>query len=547
MKSYFYCSTLFIIIMPLYALTPADHYHLYLWGYYNQLENNMDIAQECYTKIFNNNGSLYTYPGYVEFLFQLQKYPIILQLMPSLEESLKDCFSLQKIFIKTLEIAGKREEADKKIIALGEKFKNKPEFAYNTALAYIRINDIKKAITVLDAYLKNSAERTEHAMFYFLKAQLYMKSYNKKEALTMVKKCLELNPSFQEGWLFSGIINELEGDLNEAITGYSNFLTFVGHDAAVEQQLLMLFFKKNTSSLAQEPHSLPSFEKALQLYKQKKYKESLDELNAHLNKSANDEQARLLKIQLLCSLGNSKDALNTLEKWIKEDKKEIWFRALHLLYLAKVEQSAIITLLKNKECEDKTNAIPLLYLADIYLKQKNFSEAKKYLSTVISLPINKNIQRNVVYQLAIVHFEEKNFPQLEKLYETYKELVYELAPFANLFAYYYASKNRNLQTAQKLINTALQENKNNIHFLDTQALILYKKKEYEQALGLLKNINQEDPHDFFILKHLSKIYEKKGNVNEAIYYMEKALTYCPKNEYEKYAALIESWKKIKNS
>lgn len=517
----------------------TNHYHLYLWGYYNQLQNNAPIAEECYTRIFNSKGSLYAYSGYIDFLFATHRYKTIVQIMPRVQTVFKDAIPTQLIFIKTLEKIGNQQEADKRMIALSGINKQNSEIVYNTALAYFRMNDTLKAIDFIDQYLQSIPEKMETFIFYFLKAQLYARIYKKNDALAMVKKSLELNPSFQEGWLFSAIMHELEGNIDDAIVGYQKFLTLVQHDPAVEQQLLSLFLKKNQKGGVTITHEEHLLEQAIALYNEKKYTQSLSVLNNYLEKNPADEQARLFKIELLCALNQGNDALKLVEQWIQHDGKELWLRALHLLYLANIEQTKIIQTLQKIEQRNNTAS---LYLADIYLKQRNFIQAKKYLHKTLPLTTNESLQAKITYQLGLIYFENQEYETAQKLFTHYESLAQHFAPLGNLMAYYYATKGNNLEKAQKLLHHALINNAHNIHFLDTQALIWYKMRDYKKAAQLLTNLAQQEPNDFFILKHLSKTYYKMGNVPEAIKFMEIACDKTYSHEKNKCLLLLKKWK-----
>ncbi len=517
-----------------------QHYHLYLWGYYNQLQTNFSVAEECYNKIFNSSGSIYAYTGYLDLLFATKRYNSIAQLMPRLEHHI-NTIPTQLIFIKTLENIGNQEEADKKMIALSAQGKQNTEIIYNTALAQVRMNDPLKAIATIDEYLQNVPEKMETFIFYFLKAQIYMRIYRQNDAAVMVKKCLELNPLFQEGWLFSGIIHELQGNIDQAIRGYQKFLTFVQHDQAVEQQLMLLLMKQQQQSIhATETNA---FEHAINLYKEKKYADALTTIDTYLKKNPIDVQARLFKIELLCTLSQSSNALNLLKQWINNDQKnEVWFRTLHLLYLAGVNQDKIIELLQEIEKNKSDSIMPLLYLADIYLKKHDTQKSQEYLIKGLSLTDNGMLKAKIAYQLMIIYLEQKNSDALKEVIAKHEHYAKDFPPLLNLLAYYYATKGHNVPKAQKYIQQALVDNAENVHFLDTQALILYKENNYQKAKTLLTTLLDQAPDDFFIIYHLSKTHYKMGDTAQAIDLMAKAYSKAPSYKKNTCEALLKQWK-----
>ena len=114
--------------------------------------------------------------------------------------------------------------------------------------------------------------------------------------------------------------------------------------------------------------------------------------------------------------------------------------------------------------------------------------------------------------------------------------------FKFILAYHYAKSDKKLELAEQLINTALQKRQNNPHFLDTQALILYKQHKYNDALALLNTIIQQEPDDFAILNTLGRTYFKVGKVKEAKDTIERAIKVASNDhEKEQCSALLKRW------
>lgn len=484
------------------------HYQTYLWGWYNQFQENPSIAQKCFESIIKDDGSIYAYAGYVHHLYNANRYAEITKLMPRIDEALSTHLETQLFFVKALETTGQQSAADKKITELYERFKTNAEISYGATISSIRNNDHAKALTIINEYLDASAERPTHFIFYFLKAQIFFGTQDKEHAHENIQKCLALNPGFDQGWLLSGLIHELEGNIDEAIAGYRNFLQLVGHDQKVEQQLMSLIFKQKHDT--QGTSAKKSFETALALYHEKQFTQSLKEINTCLQKDPAYKPARLLKIELLCSLNQTQTGLQLIRSWIDENEHEdTWFRALHLLYQAGIERSAIIALLKTIEQKNPHNSLSILYLADIHLKNHDLDAACTYLHKALPLANDKQISEKILYQLGALYFENHNLEALGHVISIAESGI-SFAPLLNLCAYYYATHGKNLSKAQECVNKALAGNHNNPHYLDTQALIWYKNHEYEKAYQLLTTLVAQEPNDFFMQKHLSKTEYKRG-------------------------------------
>ena len=85
----------------------------------------------------------------------------------------------------------------------------------------------------------------------------------------------------------------------------------------------------------------------------------------------------------------------------------------------------------------------------------------------------------------MIAYDASDWNALNHLAQQTTELKTVYAPLMNLLAYYYESKGNNLGEAQRLIDIALKADANNAHYLDTQAQIFYKQKEYAKAEAIL--------------------------------------------------------------
>ena len=140
--------------------------------------------------------------------------------------------------------------------------------------------------------------------------------------------------------------------------------------------------------------------------------------------------------------------------------------------------------------------------------------------------------------------KEESQKKMEKALEEGYALNLNFPPLLNLLAHHYALSNKKLSVAEKLVHIALEHNSNNPHYLDTQALLFYKKKEYPKALALLEKIAQQEPRDFGILKTLGKTHYKVGNFKQAIHAIEQAMTVAThEQDKEQCTLLLKEWTK----
>ena len=197
----------------------------------------------------------------------------------------------------------------------------------------------------------------KHFVFYFVKAQIYAAIGNKESALEQVKKCLELNARFEQGWLLYGLLHELAGELDTALHGYNQCLDLVGTNDLLERQILQLQMKKHHTDLTNSSQEL--FKKAHELFLAKNYQEALQLLETTLQNS-NHLPSRLLKIEILCRTAHVPQALALLQKWaLAEPQQELWYKTLMLLYQAGAHPQNIIAVFKALEKNNPKNVLAL--------------------------------------------------------------------------------------------------------------------------------------------------------------------------------------------
>ena len=487
--------------------TPTNPFHLYFWAYYNDLTHNHPVAQKCYDAIFRSETSPFIYAGYLHHLFNTNQFEKIVSLIPQIESHFPQNLDLQIIIVKALEQTGKQAQADKRIMTLATNHSTNPELIYYGAAAYVRAHQSQEALALIDRYLKSKPERASHFIFHFMKAQIHLQLFQKDAALVHVEKCLELNPHFEQGWLLSGLLNELSGKIDQALVGYRNFLSIVGNDKAVEQQILNLIIKKQQNNLL--PYNDHLFKKAIELNNQKKPKIALSFINQYLVHYPENTQAHLFKIELLCSLQKAARAVELIKQLIvREPTNPFWYHVLHLLYEAQLEKQHITYVLQMLEQRFPKNLLPLFYLIDISLKKDDMQTAFYYLNHALSVTHDPIMHAKLLYQISLMYYAKKDWNSMIDTLTNCQSLKYHFAPAYHLLAYYYVTEEKDFTNAQKYIDLALAHDKSNRGFLNTQARIWYKQKQYQKVPDLMALTPYQLPISFSHLKYCDKLQTK---------------------------------------
>ncbi len=504
------------------TLQQTPPYQTYLLAHFNHLNSNHDVAHRCYEQLLQQTQHPCIYEGYAHHLFQTEQFPQLITIVPLLEKHMPNNVDTQLLCAHTMEVVGKRQDACNKLTALSTQFPNNPEVIYHAAASLAQNNQNDAAVKLIDSFLSSTSESMKHFIFYFLKAQINAAVGNKEGALNNVKKCLELNDQFDQGWLLYGLLNELAGELDSAINGYNQCLQLLGPNELLERQIMQLQMRKHHQELTESNQEL--FKKAHDIFTAKNYEEALTFIDSILKKS-NHLPSRLLKIEILCRLGKVPQALSLLQEWATADPhNEVWYKTLMLLYQAGAQPHNVLAVFKTLEKNNPKNMLPLLYQADFYIKNDQKQDAKLYLQKSLSLCTDHKIKARTLFQLALVLYDEQHQEEaMQKALEEACALSYEFPPAFNLLAYHYATTDH-LDKAQECIGKALAKDPHNPHFLDTQAVIWHKKKEFNKAYDTLLVLSQQLPNDCQVHQHLAQTAHHLGQHTVAQQALKKAQT-----------------------
>ena len=517
---------LFMLMSSSILRANSQQYQWSILGHYSLMQQKPQASQAYYQKLLSSSQSPYPYSGYVRFLFATNQLNIIASLIPKLEESFKDDLDMQLMFAQALAGTGKKIEAETRFIQLQQKHKDNAELTYQAAQAHAK-HDPKKSILVIDEFLNSTPFQPRNCLFYFMKSQHYMALNDKKSAIQNAQKSLDICPRFDKGWLLLGMLHEQEGKINEAVKGYSTFLELTGPNKEIEHQISSLLLKSKLQKGSTSSH-LSYLTNALTWYENQEFEKALMAIDRSLQADPANQDARLLKINILSAMNKITNATDLLQQWMSEEpSNETWFKTLHLLYKAGLHKDKAIAVLHAVEQKNPQELLVVLYLADAYMRAHLFPSALSYHEKALTLTNDPLLKTKIAFNMGMIHFETNNITAMKEVLEQSKQYGAPFPPMHNLLAYYYATHGRDLARAQSYLDQALKIDANNPHFLDTQALIWYKKRDYAQAEKLLKKLAKQEPEDYFIHLHLAKTENKLGKQKQSMLTLNKATLCAP--------------------
>lgn len=159
--------------------------------------------------------------------------------------------------------------------------------------------------------------------------------------------------------------------------------------------------------------------------------------------------------------------------------------------------------------------------ADVLLKS---FEVKRELANDLTV-YTPQLTLQMLITLGDVSFQLKNYERADSSYEAALEIDPNNATVLNNYAYYLSERNTKLEKAERMSKKSNLLEDNNSAFLDTYAWIMYKMKNYKEALVWIEQALElpDAQNRAELLTHYGDILFKLGEVDKAIIQWEKAM------------------------
>ena len=164
------------------------------------------------------------------------------------------------------------------------------------------------------------------------------------------------------------------------------------------------------------------------------------------------------------------------------------------------------------------------------MREAQIDRAIQCLNNALTCTIDNTLRIKTLYQLSLIHYEQENHQLMLTNLESAYALNQDSPHINNALAYYWATQGKDVSKARPFIEKALKHDNTNPYFLDTQALILYKEKKYEDAQTILEQLVCHN--NGTMLLHLAKVHYKLNNKEFADTFTKKAQA-AVKNSHEK--------------
>jgi tetratricopeptide (TPR) repeat protein len=160
----------------------------------------------------------------------------------------------------------------------------------------------------------------------------------------------------------------------------------------------------------------------------------------------------------------------------------------------------------------------------ILLADENYEPAIEKFQEALKLISNPTKENWALYfNLGVAYDKASNWNEAEKYLVKSVELFPENPESLNYLAYSWLVRNKNIDQARKMLESAVIRSGGAAHILDSYGWALLKMNMFDQALPFLEQASISLPYNSVINDHLGDLYWKLGRKREAKFLWQRAL------------------------
>lgn len=254
---------------------------------------------------------------------------------------------------------------------------------------------------------------------------------------------------------------------------------------------------------------------------QKKYEELTVILKGMLKGAPNDSNLSYILGVAYSGIDNRNDAIHYFAQ-VSPDSNFYENAVVHsaLIYQEMGKLSEGIEFIKAAIDKDPDNSKYYLYLGSFYEEQKNYVEAVSTLEKGIAISPQ---DPKLYFRLGVVYDKwDKKESSIDAM-KTVIRLDSKDANALNYLGYTYADLGIQLDEAERLIREALKYRPDDGYITDSLGWVLFKRREFDKALPILKKAAELVPEDPTILEHVGDTYKELGDHDNALKYYRMSL------------------------
>ncbi|MBE2226946.1 MAG: tetratricopeptide repeat protein [Ignavibacteria bacterium] len=449
---------------------------------------------------------------------------------------------------------------------------NNLDYKENVSDTYIILGDYNNAIK----YLKEISERSpDDINIIYNMGRMY-------EALKMPTEALKYYENITENYQYDETVLLRMADIYESYKDYANTA------ATVEKLLVLNPTDLNLKYSAAATYvKIPDYDNAIRIYeeilnsnpnnrdvqteviklyfRQHKNQEAFDKYSKLLNRDSVDFMTKMdVAIAFMQASAEDKEALgvsrNILQN-LETAYPDQWMPKYYLIYMDAMDNPQDADeRFSNLLSATDTSAELYVQVGFYYYEKNNFkrsvdvfkSGADKFpgdfrLNYLLGnsyyrmgdnrsalAPLEKALELNpsdinTLSNLGLVYDDLKMNAECSRLYEQAFKYHPDNILLLNNYAYHLSEIDENLTEAKEMSKKTLEKEPNNASYLDTYGWILFKLKDYKNAVIYIEKAIKLGKNET-LYDHLGDVYEAMGEVVKALKAWNEALNMNPENE-----------------
>ena len=421
------------------------------------------------------------------------------------------------------------------------------DYYYDWAYMLSKAGRYKEAIDVYNQLEQKTGVQEE---LIFQKQPLFIKLGKIEESVNDIEKLVKIYPSETR---YIGLIGEVYQSnkmYDKAIQTYNRILSVDANNADAllaiaetygkkgdmdkrEEFVQKVFNNKNIDIDAKIMTFIPYIEKLARDSSMRE--EVLKMADMIMAAHPNDIKATTARADVLYNSNKKKEAQAEYIKAINMDDvpATVWIQ-LYILNTELEDYDNLILYTKKGIEKHPKDPFGYFYNAIAHQQKKNFKEASDVLLNAFEVQkknkedislFTPQLKLQMLITLGDLSFELKNYERSDSSYEAALEIDPNNATVLNNYAYYLSERDDKLEKAERMSKKSNLLVDNNSAFIDTYAWIMYKMKNYQEALEWMEQAMElpdsaERPE---LLTHYGDILYKLGQTDKAIEQWEKAL------------------------
>jgi Tfp pilus assembly protein PilF len=163
-------------------------------------------------------------------------------------------------------------------------------------------------------------------------------------------------------------------------------------------------------------------------------------------------------------------------------------------------------------------------LAQIYIRLKRFKDAGEELGKAAATATKPEDKLYMSFLRGELYDREKMYDEAEQQFRDALKIDPQNAAVLNYLGYMLVDHGEKLNEALGMIRQAVELDPQNGAYLDSLGWAYFKTGQYSQAEDNLRKANERMNTDPTVHDHLGEVYEKTGNLKEAVAQWERSMS-----------------------